>query len=90
MTTSRDEPLATVLDDDGRVALRFRRRLPHPPEKVWRALTESEHLQHWMPCDLVGERRAGRRQLGEEIASWNRLAAALAMVLTAQRAEGGT
>jgi uncharacterized protein YndB with AHSA1/START domain len=59
MTTSRDEPLATVLDDGGRVALRFRRRLPHPPEKVWRALTESEHLQHWMPCDLVGERRAG-------------------------------
>lgn len=33
---------------------------------------------------------AGRKQLGEEIASWNRLAAALAMVLTAQRAEGGT
>ena len=39
--------------------LRYERRLPHPPEKVWRALTESEHLQHWLPTDIVGERAAG-------------------------------
>jgi uncharacterized protein YndB with AHSA1/START domain len=56
-----DAPLATVLDDEGRVGLQYLRRLAHPPEKVWRALTESEHLQHWMPCDLIGERRAGAR-----------------------------
>ena len=45
--------------DDGRWVLRFERRLAHPPEKVWSALTESEHLRHWMPADLVGERREG-------------------------------
>ena len=37
----------------------FTRRLPHPPEKVWRALTEPEHLSAWFPADIVGERRVG-------------------------------
>ncbi len=54
-----DPTMATLLEADGRVGLRFVRHLAHPPEKVWRAITESEHLQHWMPCDIVGERRAG-------------------------------
>src|SRR5882757_3226581 len=27
------------------------RDLPHPPEKVWRALTEPEHLREWAPFD---------------------------------------
>jgi uncharacterized protein YndB with AHSA1/START domain len=39
--------------------LRFVRRLPHEPEKVFRALTEPEHLSAWFPTDIVGERRAG-------------------------------
>jgi uncharacterized protein YndB with AHSA1/START domain len=56
---ARPAPLAKVLDDDGRLGLQYRRRLAHPPEKVWRAITESEHLRHWLPCDLRGERRAG-------------------------------
>ena len=54
-----DPTMATLLEADGKVALRFVRRFAHPPEKVWRAITESEHLAHWMPCDIVGERRAG-------------------------------
>jgi len=54
-----DPTMATLLEADGRVGLRFVRHLAHAPEKVWRALTDSEHLQHWMPCDIVGERRAG-------------------------------
>ena len=29
--------------------LRFRRELAHPAEKVWRALTEPEHLKAWFP-----------------------------------------
>lgn len=38
----------TVRDvGDGRVELRFERRLPHPPEKVWRALTEIDELRSW-------------------------------------------
>lgn len=56
MTTSR---LGIVIRDEDGLALRYVRHLAHPPEKVWRALTESEHLKHWFPCDLVGERAEG-------------------------------
>src|SRR5439155_10034394 len=37
----------------------FTRRLPHPPEKVWRAITEAEHLAAWFPTTIEGERRTG-------------------------------
>ena len=33
--------------------LRFTRHLAHPPEKVWRAITEPEHLKAWFP-DTIG------------------------------------
>jgi uncharacterized protein YndB with AHSA1/START domain len=39
--------------------LRFTRKLTHPPEKVWRALTEPEHLAAWFPTDIEGERASG-------------------------------
>jgi uncharacterized protein YndB with AHSA1/START domain len=29
--------------------------LRHPPEKVWRALTEPEHLREWAPFDASGD-----------------------------------
>jgi uncharacterized protein YndB with AHSA1/START domain len=44
---------------DGRWVLRYRRRLSHPPEKVWRALTEDAHLEAWFPTTIEGARRAG-------------------------------
>jgi uncharacterized protein YndB with AHSA1/START domain len=44
---------------EGRWELRFVRRLAHPPEKVWRAITEPEHLAAWFPFDIEGERKAG-------------------------------
>jgi uncharacterized protein YndB with AHSA1/START domain len=44
---------------DRRWRLRFTRRLPHPPEKVWRALTEPDHIAAWFPTEVEGERRAG-------------------------------
>jgi uncharacterized protein YndB with AHSA1/START domain len=37
--------------DDGRWTLIFVRDLPHPPEKVWRALTEPEQIAQWAPYD---------------------------------------
>jgi len=42
--------------DDGRWRLRFTRSLAHPPEKVWRAITEPEHLAHWFPTTIEGDR----------------------------------
>ncbi len=39
--------------------LRYRRRLAHPPEKVWRALTEDVHLEAWFPTTIEGPRYAG-------------------------------
>ncbi len=54
-----DRPLGRVSQERGAWILRFERSLSHPPEKVWRALTESEHLQYWMPADIVGERAEG-------------------------------
>ncbi len=47
--------------DDGRWQLRFTRTLAHPPEKVWRAVTEPEHLAHWFPTTIEGVRAAGAR-----------------------------
>jgi uncharacterized protein YndB with AHSA1/START domain len=39
--------------------IRFTRHLPHPIEKVWRAVTEPEHLVAWFPTTIDGERAAG-------------------------------
>ncbi len=54
-----DDRLGTILRDGERIGLHFRRQLRHAPERVWRALTEADDLQHWFPCDIVGERRPG-------------------------------
>jgi uncharacterized protein YndB with AHSA1/START domain len=44
------------LERDGkRTRLRYTRALPHPPQKVWRALTEREQLAAWFPHDIIGE-----------------------------------
>jgi uncharacterized protein YndB with AHSA1/START domain len=42
-----------------RWVLRFTRTLRHPPEKVWRALTENAELEAWFPTTIDGERTAG-------------------------------
>jgi uncharacterized protein YndB with AHSA1/START domain len=48
-----------LIHDGDRPGLRFVRHYPHPRERVWRALTESDQLRHWMPCDIVGDRAQG-------------------------------
>jgi uncharacterized protein YndB with AHSA1/START domain len=47
--------------DKDRVGVRFERRLAHPPERVWRAVTETEELAKWFPArpEIGGERRVG-------------------------------
>jgi uncharacterized protein YndB with AHSA1/START domain len=54
-----DTDLGTLTRQGDRWTLTFTRRLAHPPEKVWRAVTEPEHLAAWYPQEIVGERRAG-------------------------------
>jgi len=46
---------------DGRWRVRFTRRLAHPPEKVWRAVTEPEHLAAWFPTTIEGDRAEGAK-----------------------------
>lgn len=54
-----NDHLGELLRDGDRVGLRYERRLAHPPERVWRAITDSSELRHWLPCDIVGERAEG-------------------------------
>lgn len=45
---------------DDRPALSFERRLSHPADLVWRAITESGQLERWFPCHVeVDELRDG-------------------------------
>jgi uncharacterized protein YndB with AHSA1/START domain len=39
--------------------LRFTRKLAHPPEVVWRAVSEPEQLAAWFPTTIEGQRAAG-------------------------------
>jgi uncharacterized protein YndB with AHSA1/START domain len=54
-----DADLGVLSSEGDRWTLTFTRRLAHPPEKVWRAVTEPEHQAAWFPDAMVGERRAG-------------------------------
>ena len=51
--------LGTLSRQGDRWTLRFTRRLAHPRDRVWRAVTEPEHLAVWYPQQIVGERKAG-------------------------------
>ena len=60
MNELRPDPAEGTLEEvDGRWRLRFVRALPHRPEKVWRALTEEQHLQTWFPTTIEGDLRTG-------------------------------
>ena len=41
--------LGTLARQGDRWTLSFTRKLSHPREKVWRAVTEPEHLAVWYP-----------------------------------------
>jgi uncharacterized protein YndB with AHSA1/START domain len=45
--------------DPSTATLTFVRALRHPPEVVWRSLTDPGELSHWFPCQLHGEIRLG-------------------------------
>jgi uncharacterized protein YndB with AHSA1/START domain len=50
---------ALLQDEAGRAILRFERVLAHPPERVWRALTESRELAAWHPTPFELEPAVG-------------------------------
>jgi uncharacterized protein YndB with AHSA1/START domain len=54
-----DDDFGTLARHGEHWRLTFTRRLPHRQEKVWRAVTEPEHLAVWFPQEIAGERRAG-------------------------------
>lgn len=56
-----DADLGHLEQRDDNFVLVFTRRLAHPREKVWRAVTEPEHMKAWFPDEMVGERRAGAK-----------------------------
>ncbi len=51
---------------ENRPALRFERRLSHPVEVVWRAITESDELERWFPSRAEAGDRESWRSLYEE------------------------
>lgn len=57
MTLSTSYGVLDKVDGNGRVT--FVRELKHKREKVWRAISEPEHLKVWFPTTIDGERRAG-------------------------------
>ena len=50
---------ATLTKNGPRYTLGLERHLAHPPEKVWRVLTERDLLKQWFPCDVEGEWKVG-------------------------------
>jgi uncharacterized protein YndB with AHSA1/START domain len=53
-----NETLGTV---DGRSIIRMERHLRHPPDKVWRALTEPAQIARWFPAEMDLDLRPGAK-----------------------------
>jgi uncharacterized protein YndB with AHSA1/START domain len=49
------DPEGTLVKVEGRDGIRFERRLAHPPDRVWRAITDRGELAAWFPADIEGE-----------------------------------
>jgi uncharacterized protein YndB with AHSA1/START domain len=45
----------------GNAVLRFERRLAHPVQKVWRAVTDPAEMAHWFPAVIETELRTGAK-----------------------------
>jgi uncharacterized protein YndB with AHSA1/START domain len=58
--TSTDD-LGVLTEHGDTWQLTFTRLFAHPPEKVWRALTEPEHRAVWFPDTVEGEFAAGAK-----------------------------
>jgi uncharacterized protein YndB with AHSA1/START domain len=54
-----DSGWATLDTIGGKAVLRFERRLAHPPEKVFRAISDPAEMRHWFPATVETDLRAG-------------------------------
>jgi uncharacterized protein YndB with AHSA1/START domain len=52
-------PTGAVVMEGEKATLVFRRRLPHPPEAVWKALTDPSELSNWYMTTAVIDGREG-------------------------------
>jgi uncharacterized protein YndB with AHSA1/START domain len=61
MTAGKEQTMYGTLEElgEGHWQLRFTRMLRHPVDKVWRAISDPEHLAQWFPTTIEGERVAG-------------------------------
>jgi uncharacterized protein YndB with AHSA1/START domain len=55
----QEEEYGQLTQAGDRVAVRFRRRVNHSPEKAWKALTEPDQLAGWFPTTIEGELASG-------------------------------
>lgn len=63
MSTGEQYPDGTATHRDGRTLLRFERRLRHPPERVWRALTDPAELSAWLAEAVLEPAVGGKFEL---------------------------
>ncbi len=49
----------TLVDHDGRPAVRFRREYAQPAERLWAAITEPDELERWFPFKVRMQPEAG-------------------------------
>ncbi len=49
----------TLVEIDGKPALRFERRYGHPMERVWRAISDPAEMARWFPSNVEGDRAVG-------------------------------
>lgn len=52
-------PSSLSAESGGRTALRMERRLAHPPQRVWEAITQPAHLAKWFPSEVSVDLRPG-------------------------------
>src|SRR5256885_1029975 len=59
MTMTSTERDGKLIETEDGIGVRFERRLAHPPERVWQAVTQPEELAAWFPDTIEGEFAAG-------------------------------
>lgn len=54
-----EDPYAILHIGGGRAVVHYVRRIGHPQDIVWTAMSDAEHLAMWFPTTIDGERAAG-------------------------------